>query len=97
MNRLLVQIMLFSIILAMTTVWAGNETRTEANNDRESQAQEDEGYSYYVYERSICSTEENPVGVVGRWAEEGRHFNLGPRDFTTEQAFIADILESRGR
>lgn len=50
-------------------------------------------FAYYTYEKTMSFGEQDGVkGVVGMWSEDGAHSNLGPRNYTSAEDFISDIL-----
>lgn len=50
-------------------------------------------FAFYTYEKTMSFGENDPViGVVGTWSSEGRHGNLGPRNYSAASDFVKDVL-----
>ncbi|MEN7343044.1 MAG: hypothetical protein AAAFM81_08865 [Pseudomonadota bacterium] len=50
-----------------------------------------DGFRFITYESTI-PLDDDVVGVVGEWRENGNHGNLGPRSYRTLEAFADDML-----
>ena len=54
-------------------------------------------YIYTTYEKTLrlndTEADEKIVGVVGRWAADGKRLNFGGRTYDTAEAFASDILD----
>lgn len=52
-------------------------------------------YRYVTLEQSEDLFATGVKSVVGEWAEDGSHLNLGGRTFVESEAFIADVLKKK--
>lgn len=50
------------------------------------------GFSYFTYEKTIPSDDNTVVGVVGGWDSEGSHLNYGPRSYSSAKMFVDDVM-----
>ncbi|MDN7135352.1 hypothetical protein [Pseudidiomarina terrestris] len=51
-------------------------------------------YLFFVFERSIEGTSEQPDGMLCKWDNNGRHLNFGRREYTDPQSFLHDVIEN---
>jgi len=55
----------------------------------------EDAFSYTTYEKSysFLSDDDNYIGVVGGWSQEGNHLNFGPRPYSDLDSFIKDNIQ----